>query len=176
MDRKSNHGKRYGTNKIFFLLLWGFFLGAVLTALPGCRSNSVYVFSEEDAITDEEKEAIIAYIRYFVNRSNLNLSKAERSYIRTVPPVFKIHYTGKKRGDLVVRWKFPNHRTLILKRSGHLLFEGRIHWDVRLLTDYATPTLPRGSFGSKGEDIRILRPEVEEVLKQWQGDPPPGKK
>ena len=164
-------------HNFLFLLLCGFFLGMSLFFLSGCRSSSVYVFSEKDAITEEEKEAIIAYIRYFVNRSNLRLSKAERNYVRNMPPVFKIHYTGKKRGDLTVRWKFPNHRTLILKRSGHLLFEGKIHWDVRLLTDYATPTLPRGSFGSKGEDIRILRPEVEEVLKQWQGDPPPdGKK
>ena len=173
---KNNSKKRYGKSRFFLLLLWGLFFTGTAFFLNGCRSSGVYVYSESDAITEEERGAIIEYIRYFVNRSNLHLSKAERNYVRNTEPIIKIRYTGKKRGELTVRWNFPNHRSLILKRKGHLLFEGEIRWDVRILTDYATPTSPRHFFGAKGEDIRIIRPEAEEVLKQWQGDPEPGKK
>lgn len=134
------------------------------------------MYSEKDAVTPEEKQAIIRHIRNFVAQAGLRLTRAERNYVRNVEPVMKIHYTGRKRGELTVRWDFPNHRTLILKRKGHLLFEGKVHWDVRLLTDYATPAIPRHFFGARGEDIRLMSPEAREVLKQWEGDPPPGKK
>lgn len=159
----------------FSFLLLCLFAG-MLVLLCSCNSNKVYVFSEGDALTSREQEAIIEYIRYFVNRSNLRLSKAERNFIRNTPPTFKVHYTGKKRGELTVKWNFPNFRTIILKRKGYLLFEGKIHWDVRILTDMASPTIPRHFYGARGEDIRMMRPEAEKILKQWQGDPPPEKK
>ena len=134
-----------------------------------CRSG-IYVYSPSDAITEDEKQAIIAYIKHFVAKSNLSLSRAERNFVRNTDPVFKVHYTGYKRGDLTVRWTFPNYRSIILKRKGHLLFDGKIHWDVRIITDMATPTIPRSMFGAKGEDITKMSPEAAEVLKQWQGD------
>ena len=149
---------------------------SVLCTLSGCRSSDVYVYSEKDAVTPEEKQAILAQVRRFVNRGYVHLSRAERNYVLNTDPVMKIHYTGRKRGELTVKWHFPNHRTLILKRRGHLLFEGTIHWDARILTDYATPAVPRHFFGAKGEDIRLISPEAQEVLKKWEGDPPPAGK
>ena len=163
---------RKSLSGILPLVLCAFFLFFA----SACRSSDIYVFSPGDAITEEEKDAIIRHIRYFVKKSNLSLSRAERNYVGKVPPVFKIHYTGYKRGELTVKWNFPNYRTIIIKRKGHLLFEGKIHWDVRIITDKSSPTIPRSIFGAKGEDITRMSPEAAEVLKQWQGDAPQKKR
>ncbi|MBO4304572.1 MAG: hypothetical protein J6A21_08305 [Lentisphaeria bacterium] len=168
-------GKRFFAGKISALSIL-LATASIFCTLSGCRSSGVYVFSEKDAVTSEEKQAILAQVRRFVNRGKLHLTKAERNYVQNTDPVMKIHYTGRKRGELTVRWDFPNHRTLILKRKGHLLFEGTIHWDVRILTDYATPAVPRHFFGARGEDIRLVSPEATEVLKRWEGDPAPSGK
>ena len=171
----SGFGKlRYKFSVTAVFLMLSVFMTPLFTT--GCRSSGIYVYSPSDAITENEKQAIIAYIKHFVSKSNLSLSRAERNFVRNTDPVFKIHYTGYKRGELTVRWNFPNYRSIILKRKGHLLFEGKIHWDVRIITDMASPTIPRSMFGSKGEDITRMSPEAAEVLKQWQGDTPGDKR
>lgn len=174
-DMKKTTGKeRVFKFIILFMLL--FVSAGILCSLCSCRSNKVYVFSPEDAITGEEQAAIIHHIRYFVKHSNLKLTKAERKFVDYTPPVVKIRYTGKKRGSLLVRWDFPNFRSIILKRHGYLLFEGKIRWDVRIITDRSTPTIPRSFYGAKGEEISLSQPAIREALKKWQGDPEPVKK
>lgn len=155
-------------------------------ALPlffsGCTTTGkVYIFTPADALTDREKEGIIAHIRQFVERAQyqkldlkanakhykgLRLSPAERKFIRNAPPLVKIHYTGKKAGELTVRWNFPNHRNLIVQRKGYLLSTGKNDWNVRIMTDHATGSIPKLYFGSKGEDIRRLSPEMEKALRE----------
>lgn len=161
---------------MFVLFIPLFLFAGLLLPLCGCRNNAVYVYSEKDAITEAEKEAIINHIRHFLNRSKLKLSRAERNFIKNTPPTVKIRYTGRKRGRLLVRWDFPNYRSIILKRYGHLLFEGKIRWDVRIITDHSTPTVPRSFYGAKGEEISLSQPVIREALKKWQGDPEPVKK
>ena len=76
---------------------------SIFCTLSGCRSSDVYVYSEKDAVTPEEKQAILAQVRRFVKRGNLRLTKAERNYVFNTAPVMKIHYTGRKRGELTVK-------------------------------------------------------------------------
>lgn len=151
-----------------------------LILLTACvsSSDSVYIFKPSDALTEEEKEGIIAHVRQFVEHSQyrkfdtknakhykgFRLSNAERKFIRNAPPVFKVHYTGKKTGELLVRWNFPNHRSFIAKRTGYLLSVGKNDWNVRVMTDRATGRIPPNYFGAKGEDIRRIPPEMQKAL------------
>lgn len=153
---------------------------AALFLLTSCISDSsgIYIFQESDALTEEEKEGIIAHIRQFIDKAQykrldpknpkhykgFRLSSAERRFIRNAPPIFKVHYTGRKRGELIVRWNFPNHRSIIIKRVGYLLSVGKNDWNVRVMTDRATGTIPGNYFGAKGEDIRRIPPEMRKAL------------
>ena len=121
----------------------------------GCAAESAG-FSENDRLTKEETDAVIAHVRRFVLRARrLNLTPAEAEVVRTAQPQVSVRYTGPKTGRLSLHWSLPNYRTLLVQRSGQLLSSGRADWTARVITGKVSDKLPDNFFGAHGEDVSL---------------------
>ena len=135
------------TLRIFPILLAGLLL-------CGCAGESG--IAENDRLTPTEEEIVISHVRRFVARAKkMNLTEAERALIQTDKPAMRVHYISSKTGRLSLRWKLPNHRILLLQRSGNLLSSERADWTVRIISDQTGGKIPENFYGAHGEDISL---------------------
>lgn len=132
---------------ILMLILTGSFCGCV------SDENEI---TEEDKLTELEKEIVVSHVRRFVLRSKkIKLNQAERQRVEKEKPVMHIYYTSRKTGQLSIRWQLPNYRLLLLQRSGNLLSSERADWVVRIISDKASGKIPKDFYGAHGEDISL---------------------
>lgn len=121
----------------------------------GC-SNDDWVFQKSDELTPAEQEALITYVRGFLNNNKkLKLTPDEKRIIMTTKPVIHLIYSGPKRGRLTLRWNISDGRLLILQRSGNLLSNEKGDWRLRLIKDNTVKNIPANFFGAHGEDISL---------------------
>ena len=133
-----------------------FFWFSLLAGLLLCGCAGESGITEKDQLSSVEEEIVIVHVRRFVMRSKkMNLTEADRQTIQKEKPSMYVHYTGPKTGRLSLRWKLPNYRILILKRSGNLLSSERADWTVRIISDKSSGKIPENFYGAHGEDISL---------------------
>ena len=78
----------------------------LLCFVCGCFSPRVQVGSESYfALTDKEKQQLVARAAYYLKKNPRMLSKAEQGVISQVDPVLKLDYYGDRNGKAEITWR-----------------------------------------------------------------------
>ena len=84
--------------------------------------NSIVKITEQDKLTESEKQMVIDRARKFVALVNhLNISPEDKKFVKNNPPKFFVEYFGHKNGVAKIRWKLNPSYLIKITCKGDLL-------------------------------------------------------
>jgi hypothetical protein len=86
------------------LCTWAYLVALFL--LVGCQSGPRQI-TDDDKLTRDEYVALVNTCRGTLLNAKLDLTEAQRTFIREQAPTFRIDYVGHKKGKYTMTWETP---------------------------------------------------------------------
>ncbi|OGV49264.1 MAG: hypothetical protein A2X49_10135 [Lentisphaerae bacterium GWF2_52_8] len=108
--------------------------GLLLGLLAGCSSSTDVIITDKDKLNGAELSKVISFARGFIaNAKNAKFSSSELDIINRYEPEMRIHYTGYKKGRIVLVWLGVEQKEVQAIGEGYFLDEEDCHWSLKVV-------------------------------------------
>ena len=111
-----------------------FVLSAALLALCSCRTGTTVHGQSCYELSESDKAALTTLARASLRKPNHVITASETDKVMNEPPVFRIRYTGDKRGEAKLTWTYPKKKVSIIF-NGEFLAEN-VRWQAEVQPIY----------------------------------------
>ncbi len=91
-----------------------------LLLVAGCQGGPRPI-TDADKLTRDEYIGLVDTCRGVLLGAKLELSEAQRAFVREQPPAFRVDYTGHKQGKYTMTWQAPGGLALSVVGDGKIL-------------------------------------------------------